>query len=320
MKISAAFIVYNGANYMRTQLDSILAQRHKVDEIIVVEDASLDNTKEILAEYVNKYPSLFSIYYNTENCGSYRSIDKAIKACTGDLILLADHDDFWENNKVERILKYFEENPNMEGLMTNGFLIDAEGEINTNYFLWDSMSFPFKNVTNNNELKKYINTVENCATGATMAIKNHLPILKNDFPFIKNMVHDRWLAINLAEKNTLGILDEKLIRYRLHPTQETGGRKTEIEEFVELNKDIFIENADVDNFIYLRYILNKIEWNLYIQKEINKLQNLAFDNQKYIDILNNKYKIYLEYGFKKWPILSSLRKIKKILIPTVASL
>ena len=38
MKISVAFIVYNGANYMRTQLDSILAQNHKVDEIIVVED------------------------------------------------------------------------------------------------------------------------------------------------------------------------------------------------------------------------------------------------------------------------------------------
>ena len=107
MKISVAFIVYNGANYMRTQLDSILAQTHKVDEIIVVEDASLDNTKEILAEYVYKYPSLFSIYYNTENYGSYRSIDKAIKASTGDLILLADHDDFWESNKVESILKYF---------------------------------------------------------------------------------------------------------------------------------------------------------------------------------------------------------------------
>ena len=107
MKISVAFIVYNGANYMRTQLDSILAQNHKVDEIIVVEDASLDHTKEILAEYVNKHPSLFSIYYNSVNYGSYKSIDKALKACTGDIIILSDHDDFWESNKVENILKYF---------------------------------------------------------------------------------------------------------------------------------------------------------------------------------------------------------------------
>ena len=319
MKISVAFIVYNGSNYMRTQLNSILAQTHKVDEIIVIEDASNDKTKEILEEYSNKYPSLFSIYYNTENSGSYKSINKALLACTGDLILLADHDDFWECNKVASIIKYFEENPNMEGLMTNGFLMDAQGNINENYFLWDSMSFPHKIVANNDKLKTYINTVENCATGATMAIKNNLSLLQKPFPIIKNMVHDRWLAINLAEKNTLGILNEKLIRYRLHPTQETGGRKTKIKEYVKINKDIFIENADVDTFIYLRYILNKIEWNLYIQKEIKKLTYLDFDNQKYIDILNNKHKIYLEYGFKKWPLLSILRKIKKTFNPTVAS-
>jgi glycosyltransferase involved in cell wall biosynthesis len=303
---------------MRTQLDSILAQTHKVDEIIVVEDASLDNTKEILQEYVNKYPSLFSIHYNSGNCGSYRSIEKAIKACTGDLILLADHDDFWESNKVACIIKYFEENPNMEGLMTNGYLMDAEGKINKNYSLWESMSFPFKNVTNNEELKTYINTVENCATGATMAIKNHIPILKKYFPFIKNMVHDRWLAINLAEKNTLGILDEKLIRYRLHPTQETGGRKKEINEYVKINNDIFLENLDVTSFKFLRYVLNKIEWNLYIQNEIKKLPNLTFDNQKYIDTLKKKHAKFLKYGLKKYQFFTILRIIKKYFFPTIS--
>ena len=318
MKISVAFIVYNGSNYMRTQLDSIITQSYKVDDIIVVEDASIDNTKEILVEFINKHPSLFSIYYNSANYGSYKSIDKALKACTGDIIILSDHDDFWENNKVERILKYFKENPNMEGLMTNGFLIDTEGVVDKKYFLWDSMSFPFKNVTNNDELKKYINTVENCATGATMAIKNHLPILKKDFPLIKNMVHDRWLAINLAEKNTLGILDEKLIRYRLHPSQETGGRKKEIDEYIKINNDIFLENEDVESFKVLRYILNKIEWNLYIQNEIKKISNLSFDNSIYIEILKKKHVKFIKYGLKKYPFLTILRVIKKMIFPTTS--
>ena len=66
MKISVAFIVYNGANYMRTQLDSILAQKYKVDEIIVVEDASTDNTKEILKSYTIEFPGLFYIKYNND--------------------------------------------------------------------------------------------------------------------------------------------------------------------------------------------------------------------------------------------------------------
>ena len=318
MKISVAFIVYNGANFMRTQLDSILAQTRKVDQIIVVEDASLDNTKEILAEYVNKYPSLFSIHYNLKNYGSYRSINMALQACTGDLILLSDHDDFWENNKVMTIINYFEKNPNIDGLMTNGYLMDAEGEINEKYFLWDSMSFPQKNVKSNDEIKKYINTVENCATGATMAIRNNLPILKNDFPIIKNMVHDRWLAINLAEKNTLGILNEKLIRYRLHPTQETGGRKNELIEYIKLNKDIFLENENVESFKFLRYILNKIEWNLYIQNEIKKIPNLSFNNDIYIEILKKKHFKFIKYGLKKYPFFTILRVIKKMIFPTTS--
>ena len=76
MKISVAFIVYNGAQYLRTQLDSILAQTHKVDEIIVYDDASSDNTKEILEEYKNKHPNLFFIHYNTGNIGPKKNIEK----------------------------------------------------------------------------------------------------------------------------------------------------------------------------------------------------------------------------------------------------
>ena len=107
MKISVAFIVYNGARYMRTQLDSILAQTHNVDEIIVCDDASSDTTKEILEEYKNKYLNLFLLHYNNKNLGPTKNIEKAIQACTGDIILLADQDDYWEPNKVETIIKCF---------------------------------------------------------------------------------------------------------------------------------------------------------------------------------------------------------------------
>jgi glycosyltransferase involved in cell wall biosynthesis len=318
MKISVAFIVYNGSNYMRTQLDSIITQSYKVDEIIVVEDSSTDETVEILNNYSKENPELFFIHQNEKNIGSYKSIERAIKTCTGDIIILADHDDYWETHKVASIIKWFEENPKMHGLMSNGLLIDAKGEINSNYFLWDSMCFPYEIIANDEDLKLYINTIENCATGAAMAFRNNLSFLQQPFPVIKYFIHDRWLSINLAENNSLGILDERLIRYRLHPSQETGGRRDEIEKYIEINKNLFFEKKEVETFKDLRYILNKIEINLHIQNEIKKQPYKEFDNQKYIDILKNKHSKFLNAGIKKWPFLSLLRIIKKWIRPVAS--
>jgi glycosyltransferase involved in cell wall biosynthesis len=318
MKISVAFIVYNGANYMRPQLDSILAQTHKIDEIIVVEDGSTDNTLEILNNYSKENSDLFFITHNKVNIGSYKSIEKAIKACTGDIIILADHDDYWETHKVATIIKWFGENPEKDGLMSNGLLMNAKGVINSNYFLWDSMCFPYEIIANDEDLKIYINTIENCATGAAMAFRNKLSFLQQPFPVIKYFIHDRWLSINLAENNSLGILDERLIRYRLHPSQETGGRRDEIEKYIEINKNLFFEKKEVETFKDLRYILNKIEINLHIQNEIKKQPYKEFDNQKYIDILKNKHSKFLNGGIKKWPFLSLIRIIKKWIRPVAS--
>jgi glycosyltransferase involved in cell wall biosynthesis len=322
MKISVAFIVYNGSQYLRTQLDSILAQTHKVDEIIICDDASYDNTKEILEEYKNKHPNLFFIYYNTKNIGPTKNIEKAIQVCTGELILLADQDDYWEAHKVETIVKWFEQNPTMNGVFTNGSLMNSKGELDNKYALWDIMSFPYKTVKSktefNSNLKLYINTVENAVTGATLAIRNNLAFLKQPFPVIKHLVHDRWLAINLAETNSLGILEDKLIRYRIHSAQAIGGVTENIEKYIELNDNLLEGMPNINNSIAsfkdLRYNLNKIETNLQIQNEISKIETKGFDNANYIAILKNKHAIYLEFGFAKWPILSGLRKFKKLFI------
>ena len=317
MKISVAFIVYNGARYMRAQLDSILAQTHDVDEIIVCDDASSDKTKEILEKYKKSYPDLFFLHYNYKNIGPTKNIEKAIQACTGDIILLADQDDYWETNKVETIVNWFDTNPTMNGLFTNGLLMDSNEKLDNKYGIWDVMSFPYKAIKNDEDLKIYINTVENSVTGATLAIRNNLAFLKQPFPIIKHLVHDRWLAINVAENNSLGILEDKLIRYRIHSKQAIGGKTENIEKYIELNANLLEGTPNINNSIAsfkdLRYILNKIEINLEIQNEISKIEKKEFDNVKYIATLKNKQKIYLEYGFKKWPILSGLRKFKKLL-------
>jgi glycosyltransferase involved in cell wall biosynthesis len=92
---------------MEQQLDSILNQTVKVHEIIVCEDNSTDNTKAILKSYSDQNEGLFKIHHNATNLGSNKNAEKAIQLCTGDIVFLSDHDDFWLPNKVEDTLSYF---------------------------------------------------------------------------------------------------------------------------------------------------------------------------------------------------------------------
>jgi len=318
MSISVAIIAYNSSEYIKKQINSILEQTHNVDEIVIFEDASTDNTKEILEAYKNKHPDLFIIHNNSQNIGIYKNIEKAIKSCTGDIIILADHDDYWYSNKVETILKWFNSNPTMNGVFTNGTIMNSEEIINNNYCLWDVMGFPYKSIKNSKDLKLYINTVENAVTGAALAFRNHLPFLNHPFPAVKNLVHDRWIAMNLAENNSLGILDEKIIRYRIHPKQAIGGVIKDVEKYNSLNEDMLGDlpnlNNGINKFKDLRYILNKIETNLQIQNGINKIPHVDLESISYIAILKNKHKNYNQYGAKRWPILSFIRKIKRLVI------
>ncbi len=317
MKLSVAFIVFNGSNYMEQQLDSILNQTVKVDEIVVCEDNSTDNTREILEKYNIANPGLFKILHNNKNLGSNKNAEKAIQHCTGDIVFLSDHDDEWLPNKVERTLEYFERNPQMNGVFSNGYLMNAHSEVDPQNALWDSMSFPFEHLKNNPALlKEYINTNENCATGAAMAFRRNLAFLDQPFPSIKFLIHDRWISMNLSNDNSLGFIEDKLIKYRLHPKQETGGKKAEMQKYIQMNWNLLNNQIHIDNFQDMKYILNRIEINMHVQYQIKKYAQKLYDNADWIKLLEEKHKLYINYAYKHFPLLTFLRSIKKIFSPT----
>ena len=78
MKISVCLITYNGSFYINEQIDSILEQTIHVNEIIVSNDASTDNTLSILQTYSLRYPELFKIINNTSTLGAVQNIEHCI--------------------------------------------------------------------------------------------------------------------------------------------------------------------------------------------------------------------------------------------------
>jgi glycosyltransferase involved in cell wall biosynthesis len=98
-KISVALASYNGANYLKEQLESVYAQSLLPDEVIVCDDCSTDNSIEILNEYKEKY--CLTYFINEKNLGFVKNFEKAISLCSGDYIALSDQDDVWFPQKIE---------------------------------------------------------------------------------------------------------------------------------------------------------------------------------------------------------------------------
>lgn len=102
---------YNKSKYISQTLDSILEQTLLPDEIIVVDDCSTDNSREILKAYEEKYPGLVFVCYLPENHGVQYARNYGAAQSTSEYITFIDSDDFYCNkNKLRNEMEYAEKN------------------------------------------------------------------------------------------------------------------------------------------------------------------------------------------------------------------
>ncbi len=223
MKISIALCTRNGDKYLRTQLSSFLDQTRLPDEIIVCDEKSTDETINILKEYEDRLP--IKIYINENQLGTYKNFEKAVSLCSGDIIFLADQDDFWEKQKLERVSVHFKQNPKVDVIFTNGLLVNEFGEIYKGIHLWQIFGFSDRLQKLFKEgLGLKILLEGNRATGCTMAIRKPYAKKLMPFPlnFPKRVLHDAYIALMATVEGKIDFLPAKYIQYRLHSNQQVG--------------------------------------------------------------------------------------------------
>lgn len=106
LKISVIIPVYNGEKYITRAIESVLNQTRPADEIIVVDDGSTDQTKQILESYADRIK--FKV---VPNGGPAFARNEAIAMSSGDWIALLDADDIWYPDKLEIQIKALEQYP-----------------------------------------------------------------------------------------------------------------------------------------------------------------------------------------------------------------
>ncbi len=220
-QLSVAICTYNGGQYIRNQMQSILDQTFPVDEIVVCDDGSTDDTLAIIDSLRGSTTADIHIFRNETNLGVCANFQKAVGLCHGDIIFLSDQDDIWCANKVETIVNYFDEHNDIDILFTDGLLIDAEGKTIEGETLWNRIGFTqHAQEEMNDGMGVELLAFENRATGATMAIRNSFSqCLRTDL-CNDAILHDGSLA--MLGVNSLGYITSPLIKYRIHPKQIVG--------------------------------------------------------------------------------------------------
>lgn len=219
MTVSVALCTHNGAPYLPAQLASILEQTHPVDEIVVSDDASTDATLDIVRATLGSIGSVnVTILRNDPPLGVTANFEQAIRATTGDIVILCDQDDVWHPNRVTAAVHGLAGGALLQ--FSDAALIDMDGsplggslfatleiDAQTRAALADGRAFQTL-------LKR------NLATGATVAFRREL--LGEALPIPAAWVHDEWLTIIAAVREAVAVSTEQLIGYRQHGANQIG--------------------------------------------------------------------------------------------------
>ncbi|RXZ45904.1 glycosyltransferase family 2 protein, partial [Agromyces binzhouensis] len=223
--VSVVMGTHNGARFVGEQVRTILAQTRPVDEIVVSDDASTDDTVAIVERAVREHREAggaveLNVLRNVEPLGVTANFEQALRAATGDLVALSDQDDVWRPDRVAVAVAAFAERPALQLVAADADLIDAEGAAMAATLFGtlgvdESLRASVDGAAAFDELLR-----RNLLTGATMMLRRDLVELAAPFP--PSWVHDEWLAIVASVSGGIAVSPEPLIGYRQHGANQIG--------------------------------------------------------------------------------------------------
>lgn len=225
--ISCALTTWNSNEYLEKQLDSLQNQTLPFDEVIIVDDASTNDTLKRLKAYIETHHlSHWKVIEHAANQGFVATFQDALKAATGDLIFLCDHDDLWYPDKVQIMTQQFDLRPNLQVLACSFDLIDGQDNQ-----IADKVS---TRRGNHNLIRKPVVhggftpmgledlTAYNFAPGCTLAFKKEIKDLYLNKAKDLDLPHDWAISVIGSLSGQLGYLDLPLIGYRQHEANTLG--------------------------------------------------------------------------------------------------
>ena len=216
-KVDILLATYNTKiEYLKQQIDSILNQTYTNINLIISDDNSTKKeVRQILEEYKQKDDRI-TVYFQENNLGYIKNFEFLLTKSDADYISFADHDDVWYENKIEKSIEVLEEK-NVDLIYCDCKQIDENGQVIQESYL-KYKNLPVVNGKNNILIfSRHI--AIGCSTVFTKKIKEQM------LPFTQSVMAHDWINVYLASKQQgIASIEEPLFDYRLHTSNEFGGR------------------------------------------------------------------------------------------------
>lgn len=227
LPVSVCMAAYNGERYITAQLQSILSQLQEHDEIIVVDDASTDGTKERVRALND---GRIRLVEHSRNLGVLRTFEDAIRMASGHILFLSDQDDLWAANKISIVLRAFQLYPEANVAVSDAALID-ENDVPLGRSYYAQRGKFRSNVLSNIIRCSYL--------GCSMAFRSRIRAKILPFPTESDVLHDLWIgAVNSLTGGKTIYLDHSLVAYRRHEGNATGNGRLTIRHQIRLRWDL----------------------------------------------------------------------------------
>ena len=221
--ISVITPTYNCSKFIGRTIESVLAQSYKNWEMIIVDDCSTDDTRDIVAKYCEKDNRItyFCLKYNS---GAAVARTKAMELANGDYMAFLDSDDLWTDDKLEKQLRYMNSNK-------INFSCTAYEQI-------DEDDKPLNKVIKTVKKTGYNRLLLDCPVGNSTVMYNVRNMGKFEVPNIRKRNDDAlWLQMLKKEKYIYG-LNDVLMKYRVRQNSISSNKLSLIKYHWILYRDI----------------------------------------------------------------------------------
>ncbi len=203
---------YNAEAYIRLAIESILRQTYKNFEFIIIEDCSKDSTWEIIQECKSKDKRIIAIK-NEKNLNAGGSSNKGLKLCRGKYVVRMDADDWSFPDRIDKQVKYMEENQKI--VCSGGSIVNCDEEL----IIKGIRRYAKEDRDIREEILRLNPVPHPASIWRKEAIDN-----TQGYPTKLGMSEDYALLLEISQYGKLGNIDDELIKYRIHKKSASNSK------------------------------------------------------------------------------------------------